>query len=208
MFNTIKFLTVQKDCRLVIVDSQELVQRELASFSGNQAARAFLEEAITAAVLFGGIHDFHTKFSFLYRFGKNEKIFCEIKQNNLSLEYSEKMNEEDFELESWLNRPAILSITTGDWQTGLHTGTVAFLNKRPGEALTGFSLQSEQLLSEFLISQEQPTSGILLQGMPFVEKSALADIRQQVLQKQELPLANWLVAGEELGRVLWQKKVE
>ncbi|WYJ75640.1 hypothetical protein DOK78_000216 [Enterococcus sp. DIV2402] len=206
MMNTLKILTNTKECRIVVTDTQSLSETLLATFYGNQTVRHFLEEILTVAVLFGGIHDFYTKISFLYRLNK-KNILCEIKENNVSLRYPNELNDKDFCLESLLVNPGIVSITIGDWSIGLHTGTVAFEKKRPSEVMTYFSLQSEQLLSEFMVSKEQPTKGILLQGLPFVETRALQKVRDLIIHRQTDSLRKWQEDSKQFGQILWQKKV-
>ncbi len=113
MMNTLKILTNMKECQIVVTDTQSLSETLLATFYGNQAVRHFLEEILTVAVLFDGIHDFYTKISFLYRLNK-KNILCEIKENNVSVRYPNELNDKDFCLESILANPGIVSITIGD----------------------------------------------------------------------------------------------
>jgi len=130
VINTLKISTNTKECRIVVTDMQSLSETLLARFYGNQTVRHFLEEILTVAVLFGGIHDFYTKISFFYRLNKKNTL-CEIKENNVSLRYPNELNDKNFCLESLLANPGIVSITIGNWSIGLHTGTVAFEKKAP-----------------------------------------------------------------------------
>ncbi len=72
--------------------------------------------------------------------------------------------------------------------------------------MTYFSLQSEQLLSEFMVSKEKPTKGILLQGLPFVETKELQRVRKLIIHRQTDSLRKWQEDSKQLGQMLWQKR--
>ncbi len=199
MTKLVKILTTDKDCRLVVADTQSLAARELADFNGSPQAKQFLSELITCCVLYGGINDFYTKISFLLRLRKGWTIFCELKHGEFALRYPDVSQVPN--LGELIDQQATLSITTGDWSTGLHTGTVSFEQGTPSQLFTHFSRQSEQLPSDFIVASDAST-GCLLQALPYADPQKIAGLRQQLAV--ETIARDWQQITA-LGTILWQQ---
>lgn len=124
MKNIIKMLSMDKDFRIVIADTYQIAEKELNNFIGSDCIRDFLKQIITNCTLLSAMNDFNQKMSFSLRLSKEISIFCMITNSKLSIEYTNKLNEFNGTVSDLFNDKSLLSITTGDWDTGLHTGTV------------------------------------------------------------------------------------
>lgn len=83
--NCLKLLSQEKNFRIVVADTSKINEKLLADFAGTPTMRNFLEELITAVVLFAAVNDFYTKVSMLFHYGKGNTIFCELKNQAISL---------------------------------------------------------------------------------------------------------------------------
>lgn len=180
MNNVYKLLTNNKESRIVIIDTQKIARKELSNFTGKSSIKFFLQETITSCALFAAMNDFHSKISFSFRLANNVLIFCEIKNNQLTLDYSEHLNTFSGKMTDLITEGSILSITTGDWNIGLHTGTVEISDANMNMVLAHFSNQSDQLPSHYIFPKNTFTRGVLLQPLPFANPTDIEKKQQTI----------------------------
>lgn len=121
------------------------------------------------------MNDMSQKISFTFRLSQGVSIFCSITNARFSLEYADALHEFDGVVSDLFHPPSVLSITTGDWDTGLHTGTVEARIDDIGMLLSHFTVQSEQLPGHFIMGGQLATRGLLMQPLPFAEDKAMTD---------------------------------
>lgn len=212
MNNIIKMLSTNKDFRMVIADTHQIAEKELSNFAGRNCIRGFLEQIITNCALLSAMNDFSQKISFVLRLSKGISVFCMITNSKFSIEYTGKLNEFDGSVSDLFDDKSVLSITTGDWETGLHTGTVEAHIDNVDMLFAHFTVQSEQLPSHFIMAGDNTTRGLLMQPLPFADEKIMAknDVELVYLSKQ-LEQANWqevISIYSHLASVVSENKIE
>lgn len=119
-----------------------------------------------------------------------------ITNSKFSIEYTNKLNEFNGTISDLFNDKSLLSITTGDWDTGLHTGTVEAHIDNIDILFAYFTVQSEQLPSHFIMAGDNATRGVLMQPLPFADKKAIAE-----------GYAELLYLSKQLEQNEWQKVI-
>jgi redox-regulated HSP33 family molecular chaperone len=212
MKNIIKMLSANKDFRIVVADTYQIAEKELNDFTGKNYILEFLKQIITNCTLLSAMNDFNQKISFSLRLSKGISIFCMIANSKFSIEYTDKLNEFDGTLSDLFDEKSLLSITTGDWETGLHTGTVEAHIDNVDILFAYFTVQSEQLPSHFIMAGNNATRGLLMQPLPFADKKEIAknDAELVYLSKQ-LEETEWQKVSEiysHLAKVISESKIE
>lgn len=211
MKNVLKILSKKKDCRIVVIDTKMIAKRELVSFKGGQHIKRFLEQIITSCALFAGMNDFYSKTSFSFRLANNLTIFCEVKNGLFSMEYKEALNDFSGELSTLLGENSVLSITTGDWNIGLHTGTVEMNYDDIRMVFAHFTVQSEQLPSSFIFAERECTRGILMQPFPSAEKEDVGKTDTELRYlSSSLSNSEWSKVPNlynDIGQLIWEKSL-
>lgn len=212
MNNIIKMLSVNKDFRIVIADTYQIAEKELNDFTGNDCTRKFLEQIITNCTLLSAMNDSNQKISFSLRLSKEISIFCMITNSKFSIEYTNKLNEFNGTVSDLFNDKSLLSITTGDWDIGLHTGTVEAHIDNIDILFAYFTVQSEQLPSHFIMAGDNTTRGVLMQPLPFADEKAISkgDAELLYLSKQ-LEQTEWqkvISIYNPLANVISESKIE
>lgn len=184
--NIIKMLSTNKNFRIVIADTYQIAEKELNDFTGNDYIREFLKQIITNCTLLSAMNDFNQKISFSLRLSKEISIFCMITNSKFSIEYTGKLSQFDGTIADLFDGKSLLSITTGDWNTGLHTGTVEAHIDNVNILFDYFTVQSEQLPSHFIMAGDNSARGMLMQPLPFADEKAIAknDAELVYLSKQ------------------------
>ena len=212
MNNVIKILSMNKDYRVAIADTKKIAERELAGFTGEITVRDFLAQFITNCVLLSGINDFSSKISVSLRLSEEASAFCLITGQVLSLEYSKTFNLHRKSLSDLFDCKSIMTVTTGDWQTGLHTGTVEAYIDNIDMLFSHFAVQSDQLPSQFIIAKEDMSRGLLFQPLPFADNNSMQKASQELAYLSEkLEQADWAdvpTVYAHLGEVVSQSKIE
>lgn len=212
MSNIIKMLSANKDFRMVIADTYHIAEKELCGFTGNGCIRDLLEQVITNCTLLSAMNDFSQKISFTFRLSKDISIFCMITNSKFSMEYSDSLNEFTGTVTDLFNNKSVLSITTGDWETGLHTGTVEAHIDNVSMLLSHFTVQSEQLPSHFIMAGRNSTRGLLMQPLPFADEKIMAKSDAELVYlSKKLEQANWHEATKiysHLANVVSENKME
>jgi redox-regulated HSP33 family molecular chaperone len=193
MDNIIKMLSVNKDFRMVIADTSQIAEKQLCDFSGKSYIRNFLEEVITGCTLLSAMNDFCQKVSFTFRLANDISIFCMIENQKFSMEYCDNLHEFTGKITDLFNIKSVLSITSGDWNTGLHTGTVEASIDHVSMLLSHFSVQREQLPSHFIIAGKYcSTRGLLMQPLPFADEKEMEKIDAELVYlRQRLENEHW-----------------
>lgn len=192
MKNIIKMLSVNKDFRMVIADTHQIAEKNLNIFTGTDGIRTFLEQIITNCTLLSAINDFNQKISFTLHLSKDITVFCQIANSILSIEYTDGLNEFLGTVSDLFDNKSVLSITTGDWETGLHTGTVEAHIDNVNMLFAHFTVQSEQLPSHFIMGGDNSTRGLLFQPLPFADEKIMAKNDAELLYlSKTLEQANW-----------------
>lgn len=203
---------MNKDFRIVIVDTYQIAEKELSDFTGNNYIREFLEQIITNCTLLSAMNDFNQKISFSLRLSKEISIFSMIKNSKFSIEYTGKLNEFDGTVSDLFDDKSILSITTGDWDTGLHTGTVEAHIDNVDILFAHFTVQSEQLPSHFIMAGDNATRGILMQPLPFADEKAIAKNDAELLYlSKQLEQTEWQKVSDiynHLANVISESRIE
>lgn len=205
-------LSVNKDFRIVIADTYQIAEKELNDFTGNDCTRKFLEQIITNCTLLSAMNDSNQKISFSLRLSKEISIFCMITNSKFSIEYTNKLNEFNGTVSDLFNDKSLLSITTGDWDIGLHTGTVEAHIDNIDILFAYFTVQSEQLPSHFIMAGDNTTRGVLMQPLPFADEKAISkgDAELLYLSKQ-LEQTEWqkvISIYNPLANVISESKIE
>lgn len=175
MNNILKLLSTNKDYRIVIADTAHVARRQLLSFKGRDEIRTMLEQVITNCTLLAAMNDMNQKISFSFRLSQSVSIFSSITNARFSLEYTDALHGFAGSVAELFHPPSVLSITTGDWTTGLHTGTVEARIDDIGMLLSHFTVQSEQLPGHFIMGGQLATRGLLMQPLPFADDKAMTD---------------------------------
>lgn len=192
MDNVIKMLSTHKDYRIALADTRQIAERELAGFAGERSVRDFLAHFITNCVLLSGINDFSHKISVSLRLSEGASAFCLIADRSLSLEYADALNAYRGSLSTLFGCTSVMSVTTGDWQTGLHTGSVEAHIDSADMLFSHFTVQSEQLPSQFMIAGKDRSRGLLFQPLPFADHGAMQKAEQELAYLSgELEQADW-----------------
>jgi len=212
MNNIMKLLSVNKDFRMVIADTHKISEKELCEFTGTPYIRIFLKKVITNCTLLSAINDFNAKISFSFRFSQGISIFCQIVDSTFSMEYNDKLNQFDGTVADLFDNKSVLSITTGDWKTGLHTGTVEAHMDSIEMLLSHFTVQSEQLPSHFIVAGNNYSRGILMQPLPFADEKLISKSDDELLYlSKELEQTNWNNAANiysHLADIISKNKIE
>lgn len=210
--NIIKMLSTNKDFRIVIADTYQIAEKELNDFTGNDYIREFLKQIITNCTLLSAMNDFNQKISFSLRLSKEISIFCMITNSKFSIEYTRKLSQFDGTIADLFDGKSLLSITTGDWNTGLHTGTVEAHIDNVNILFDYFTVQSEQLPSHFIMAGDNSARGMLMQSLPFADEKAIAknDAELVYLSKQ-LEQTEWQKVRSiysHLANVISESRIE
>lgn len=212
MNNIIKMLSVNQDFRMVIADTHKISEKELNNFTGTKCIRKFLEQIITNCTLLSAINDFNTKISFSFRLSQGISIFCQINDSTFSMEYKDKLNQFDGSVTDLFDNKSVLSITTGDWKTGLHTGTVEAHMDSIDMLLSHFTVQSEQLPSHFIMADDNHSRGVLMQPLPFADKKSISKSDDELVYlSKELEQVNWDNAANiysHIANIIAENKIE
>ena len=212
MNNVIKILSTNKDYRVAIADTKKIAERELAGFTGETAVRDFLAQFITNCALLSGINDFSDKISVSLRLSEKDSVFCLIAEQVLSLEYSKTLNMHRKSLPDLFDCKSIMTVTTGDWQTGLHSGTVEAYIDNIDMLFSYFAVQSDQLPSQFIIAKEDMSRGLLFQPLPFAGHGAMQKASQELAYLSEkLEQTDWAdvpTVYAHFGKVVSQSRIE
>ncbi|MDD2958524.1 MAG: Hsp33 family molecular chaperone HslO [Lachnospiraceae bacterium] len=192
MKNIIKMLSANKDYRVVVTDTLQIAEKELGDFAGQDGIRRFLEQIITNCTLLSAMNDFSQKISFVLRLTKDITISCMISNSKLHIYYTAKLNEFDGTISDLFDDKSMLSITTGDWETGLHTGTVEAHIDNVDMLFAHFTVQSEQLPSHFIMAGTKTTRGLLVQPLPFADEKLMEQAdRELVYLSTALEQTDW-----------------
>ncbi len=190
MNNIIKMLSVNNDFRVVLADTKEISTAQLANFTGNNFVRDFLERIITNCVLLSAINDFDQKISFSLRLINNNSVFCMIDNSTFSMRYTDSINDQNLDPRDLFDEKSLLSITIGDWNTGLHTGMIEANIDSVEMLFASFSVQSEQLPSHFIPAGS--TRGLMLQPLPFADQNTMKKNDEEfVYLASALEQTNW-----------------
>lgn len=212
MNNIIKLLSVNKDYRVVVADISQMSEMGLHQFTGPAHIRRFLEEIMTQCTLLSAVNDFNQKISFTFRFSKGISIFCRIAHAKFSIVYTDSLCSFKGTVAELLHHKAVLSVTTGDWETGLHTGTVEAHYDSVGMMLSHFTVQSEQLPAHFIMAGNSTTRGILIQPLPFAAVKTLAkEDAEFVYLSTALEQSRWEEVASiysDLANVVSENKIE
>jgi hypothetical protein len=104
--------------------------------------------------------------------------------------YSDSLNEFNGKVSDLFSEKTSLSITKGDWNTGLHTGSVDAYIDSADMLFSHFTFQSDQLPSNFISLQNR---GVLVQPLPFCDEHNFAVANREVAYLlRALENSDWL----------------
>ncbi len=212
MKNIIKMLSKDKEFRIVVADTQKIAEKQLKDFRGNDQVLQLLKHIITNCILFSAMDDFNKKISFSLRLTNDISIFCMIANGEFSIDYSDALNSYNEKLSHLFDEKALLSVTKGDWNTGLFTGTVEARIDNIDMLFAYFSVQSEQLPSNYIVAGTNANRGLIVQPLPFADKTKMAKIDYELnYLSNQLEVIPWHEVGsvyEHLAKVIAQFEIE
>lgn len=192
MNNTIRMFSNEKDYRMVLVDTKNIANEELKDFTGTDEIRNILTKVITVFALFSGLNEHDKKISLKLNLSNNYYISSIISDKKLHLGYSEELNNFEGAAEELFREKSIMSITSGDWETGLYTGTVEVITNKVEVIFSHFTAQSEQLPSSFKFAEDNYYRGLLVQALPFADENKMGDIIHELhYYNKELENKDW-----------------
>ena len=209
MNNVIKILSNNKDYRMVVIDTKKIIERELAEFKGSPLVRNVMKRFITNCVLLSGIHDFKQKISVSLRLSANMSFYCVIADRSIYSEYNEAGCDNEADL---FDCQSILAVTTGDWQTGIYTGTVKAQMDDMDMIFSHYMMQSEQIYGRFMTGKKNIHRGCVYQILPFADETNIQKEDQKLSYLlEELECADWLDVPkiyDPVGTVVFETKIE
>lgn len=212
MKNIVKLLSLNKDCRIVIADTEQVALLELDMFRGQTNVRNFLKQMITNFTLLSAINDFNQKISLTLFLANKLNVYCMIENAKFSIEYTNELNDFSGNITELLGDASILMITTGDINTGLHTGTVEAQIDNVNMLFSYYTVQSEQLPSHFIKPGNSNSRGMLIQPLPlFDERKLEKDDREFLFLGERLEHSKWTEVDQiynHLANVVSRNKVE
>lgn len=212
MNNIIKMFSKNKEFRIAIADTHQIAERELSDFTGTSYTCRVLKQIITNCTLFAAINNFNSKISFSFRLSKGISIFCRIAELELSIEYNDKFSQFNGTSVDLFDDKSVLSITSGDWETGLYTGTVEANIDDVNMLFSHFTVQSEQLPSHFIMAGDNPSRGIMMQPLPFADEKLISKSDDELIYlSRELEESNWQDAAKiysHMANVISEIKLE
>lgn len=159
MNNIIRMLSVKQDFRMAVADTRQIAAKALNAFTGTAGMRSLLQEIITNGVLLSSINDAPPKISSSFRLSQGVSIFCQISDAKFTMEYSAEMNKFDGVAADLFDDKSVLSVTTGNWETGIHTSTVEAHMDSVVMLFSHFTVQSEQLPSHIILGEDNASRG-------------------------------------------------
>lgn len=180
MENTIKFLSLDKSCRFSVLNCTELGQKYALDVFKNESIKKFSKELMMNCILLSAINSHSDKISFSFRFSEQNSIFCEINQNTFDYSLSQNLKETTNEINQLIQANSTLSVTKGDWNTGLHTGTVLVTSLNPKKIMSHYATQSEQLQVFFMTHHQMEDWHLIIQPLPFISKKQQENILTQL----------------------------
>lgn len=180
MENTIKFLSFDKSCRFSVLNCTQLDQKYALDVFKNESIKKFSKELMMNCILLSAINSHSDKISFSFRFSEQDSIFCEINQNTFDYSLSQNLKETTNEINQLVQENSTLSVTKGDWNTGLHTGTVLVTSHNPKKIVSHYATQSEQLQVFFMTHHQMKNWHLIIQPLPFISKKQQENILTQL----------------------------
>lgn len=197
MENILRFLSLKKEYRMTVVDTSQLSQKLLQEFNGSKEVRKLIEQVVTSCTLLVAIDNLEKKLSFSFRLTESHTIFFQINYPEVILHYSDSLTHYQGSVQKLFDKTSSLSVTVGDWKTGIHTSTIEADRESIEAILEHFTIQSEQLVSYFITTRTNPFRGILLQPLPFADET---DIQKEIGKLRYL--------SEHVGRCAWREVEE
>lgn len=192
MNNIIRMLSVNQDFRMAVTDTRQIAAKALNSFTGTASMRSLLQEIITNCVLFSSVNNAPPKISFSFRLSQGVSIFCQISDAKFTMEYSAEINKFEGTAADLFDDKSVVSVTTGSWETGIHTSTVEAHMDSIVMLFSHFAVQSEQLPSHIILGEDNASRGILMQPLPFADYKLMGKAAYEVVYH-----------AKELGRLPW-----
>ena len=180
MENSIKFLSKDKSCRFLILNHQNLNDLISKNNFMSTEIKTFSEQLMVNSILLSAINSHADKISFSFRFSKDYSLFCEINANIFNYSVSDTLITSEISLNEILKKSSFMSITKGDWNTGLHTGTVSVTSTNPNKIISHYANQSEQLKILYVSDLFIKGWSIIIQPLPFVENKTLEVLWQNL----------------------------
>ncbi|ETT63326.1 Hsp33 protein [Paenibacillus sp. FSL R7-277] len=212
MNNIIRMLSVNQDFRMAVADTRQIAAKALNTFTGTANMRSLLQEIITNCALFSSINDAPSKISFSFRLSQGVSIFCQITDAKFTMEYSAEIIKFDGTAADLFDFRSVVSITTGNWETGIHTSTVEAHMDSVVMLFSHFTVQSEQLPSHIILGEDNASRGILMQPLPFADNKLMGKAAYEVVhQVKELGQLPWVqIPGKlsYLAKVISENTIE
>lgn len=212
MNNVLRMLSVNKDYRIVIADTARIADKTLSDFRGTGEIRSFLEHIITHCTLLSSVNETPLKISFSFRLSRGVSIFCQITDSSFTMDYCDTLHTFDGTAADLFDNKSVMSITTGNWETGLHTGTVEAHMDNAAMLFSHYTAQSEQLPSYFVMAEDQCTRGLLMQPLPFADERLMAKAANEMTyHAKELGVIQWEQIPHriaQLAYVISENKIE
>ena len=197
MENILRFLSLKKEYRKAVVDMSQLSHKLLQDFNGSEEVKKFMEQVVTDCTLLVAIDNLEKKLSFSFRLTEGHTIFFQLNYPEIVLHYSDSLTHYQGSVQTLFDKKSSLSVTVGDWKTGIHTSTIEANRESIEAILEHFTIQSEQLASYFITTRTNPFRGLLLQPLPFADET---DVQEAISRLRYF--------SERLGHCTWREVEE
>lgn len=191
MNNTVKYISKDKSCRFVIVNGYNLYEQLKNKFDLSMELREYIADLLINSILLSALNNYSEKVSYIFRFSKENVLFCEICNGMLEFSLSKSLCLDNKTIKDIFNSDVLLSVTKGDLKTGIHTSTVMLTDCNPETILKHFASQSEQL-DIFFVHNKRKKWFIIVQALPFVEENQLLNLLEELnCSTKFIPTMDW-----------------
>lgn len=194
--NLIKLLTLDKEIRLYIVDTTDiLVHSNLIDVKTDFAKQLYKKIFTSCSLLRGFLTEKDQRLNVSIRFKpKGYSAHCDIDgSGNIHCSFSSKLKIFDGEFIDLIGEGASLSITRGSWLGGMFTGTVELKSDSIEHCFSDFYYKSEQTETIFRTwTNDEIVRGCMVQPLPFCSNDNLNNVIESIdNNKVYLSIGEW-----------------
>ena len=182
--NLIKLLTSDKEIRLYIADTTELLRKSnLKDMRTYFAKQLYKEIFTTCSLLRGFLTEKDQRLNVNIRFkAEGCLVRCDIDgSGNIHCSFSSNLKAFDGEFIDLIGEGSSLSITRGSWLGGMFTGTVELKSDSIEQCFSDFYSRSEQIETIFRTwTNNGIVRGLMIQPLPFYNNDKLNNVIESV----------------------------
>ena len=182
--NLIELLTSDKEIRLYIADTTELLRKSnLKDMRTYFAKQLYKEIFTTCSLLRGFLTEKDQRLNVNIRFkAEGCLVRCDIDgSGNIHCSFSSNLKAFDGEFIDLIGEGSSLSITRGSWLGGMFTGTVELKSDSIEQCFSDFYSRSEQIETIFRTwTNNGIVRGLMIQPLPFYNNDKLNNVIESV----------------------------